>query len=215
MRGVQADDLERVFGGSRGADAPMGFGGTGTPKRSWPKQARRKRIILTSRHFLSPLDTGPSRRLPEGLRPAAEVHGPPPPARGSRLRRHAALAHGGGGAGGTASGPRAASRRGTSRPDASRKGAVCGLRVAQNALFRYITAREAWGATPRQPAGHYGEWPNWANVLAQPPARLAGGCARVRRPRPGARRLTEKRSLAEGLADGAPCVRPQAAQASP
>ena len=48
----------------------------GTPKRGWPKQARRKRIILTSRRFLSPLDTGPSRRLPEGLRPVAEVHGP-------------------------------------------------------------------------------------------------------------------------------------------
>ena len=28
---------------------------------------------------------------------------------------------------------------------------------------------------PRQPAGHYGEWPNWANVLEQPPASLAGG----------------------------------------
>ena len=56
----------------------MGLGGTGTPKRSWPKQARRKRITLTSRNFLSPLDTGPSRRLPEGLRPAAEVHGPLP-----------------------------------------------------------------------------------------------------------------------------------------
>ena len=131
-------------------------------------------LNLTSRRFLSPLDTGPSRRLPEGLRPAAEVHGPPP-TRGGCLRRHAALAHGGGGARGTAPGPRAASRRGASRPDASRKGAVCGPHVAQNALFRYITAREAWGATARQPAGHYGKWPNWANVLEQPPARLAGG----------------------------------------
>ena len=69
MRGVQADDLERVFGGSRGADAPMGLGGTGTPKRSWPKQARRKRITLTSRNLLSPLDTGPSRPLPRGPAP--------------------------------------------------------------------------------------------------------------------------------------------------
>ena len=40
---------------------------------------------------------------------------------------------------------------------------------------------------PRQPAGHYGEWPNWANALEQPPARLRGGCAGARRPRPGAR----------------------------
>ena len=29
-------------------------------------------------------------------------------------------------------------------------------------------------ATPRQAAGHYGEWLNWANALEQPPARLRG-----------------------------------------
>ena len=81
--------------------------------------------------------------------------------------------------------PRATLRRGASWPDASRKGAVCSPHVAQNALFRYIAAREAWGATPRQPAGHYEKWPNWANALGQPPARLRGGCARARRPRPG------------------------------
>ena len=46
-------------------------------------------LNLTFRRFLSPLDTGPIRRLPEGLRPAAGTHGPPP-ARGGRLRRHAA-----------------------------------------------------------------------------------------------------------------------------
>ena len=80
-----------------------------------------------------------------------------------------------------------ASRRGASRPDASRKGAVCGSHVAQNALFRHVAAREAWGATPRQPAGHYGEWPNWANALGQPSRQAAGGRARARRPRPGAR----------------------------
>ena len=28
---------------------------------------------------------------------------------------------------------------------------------------------------PRQPAGHYEKWPNWANALEQPPARLRGG----------------------------------------
>ena len=57
----------------------------------------------------------------------------------------------------------------------------------QTALFRHVAARESWDATPRQPAGHYGEWPNWANALEQPPARLRGGCAGARRPRPGAR----------------------------
>ena len=66
-------------------------------------------------------------------------------------------------------------RRGASWPDASRKGAVCGLRVAQTAPFRDVAARGARSATPRQPAGHYEKWPNWANALEQPPARLAGG----------------------------------------
>ena len=70
---------------------------------------------------------------------------------------------------------RAALRRGTAWPDASRKGAVCGLRVAQNAPFRDVAARGARSATPRRPAGHYEKWPNWANALEQPPARLRGG----------------------------------------
>ena len=87
-------------------------------------------------------------------------------------------------AGDGAGAARAASRRGASWPDASRKGAVCGSHVAQNALFRHVAAREAWGATPRQPAGHYEKWPNWANASGQPPARLRGGCAGTCRPRP-------------------------------
>ena len=112
-----------------------------------------------------------------GRRPrAADVSG---------AMRHEALTYGraaaarpaGDGVGAAEEG-RAASRRGTSRPDASRKGAVCGSHVAQNALFRHVAAREAWGATPRQPAGHYGEWPNWANVLEQPPRQPAGGVRR-------------------------------------
>ena len=49
--------------------------------------------------------------------------------------------------------------------------------TSQNALFRYAAARETRGATPRQTAGHYGKWLNWANALEQPPARLRGGCA--------------------------------------
>ena len=57
----------------------------------------------------------------------------------------------------------------------------------QNALFRDVAAREARGATPRQTAGHYEKWLNWANALEQPPARLRGGCARTRRRRLGAR----------------------------
>ena len=46
---------------------------------------------------------------------------------------------------------------------------------AQNALFRDVAAPGRCGATPRQAAGHYGEWLNWANALEQPPASLRGG----------------------------------------
>ena len=68
----------------------------------------------------------------------------------------------------------------------------------QNALFRHVAAREAWDTTPRQPAGHYGKWPNWANVLEQPPARLRGGCAGDPQASAGGPGLTEKRSLGRG-----------------
>ena len=86
----------------------------------------------------------------------------------------------------------------------ARKGTVCGSHVAQNALFRYITAREAWGATPRQPAGHYGERPNWANALEQPPARLRGGL-RWDLQAPAWGLIARKGAVwAEGLADGTP-----------
>ena len=52
--------------------------------------------------------------------------------------------------------------------------------LAQNALFRHVAARKAWGVTARQAAGHYEKWLNWANAFEQPPARLRGGCARAR-----------------------------------
>ena len=45
----------------------------------------------------------------------------------------------------------------------------------QNAPFRHVAAPGRCGATTRQAAGHYGEWPNWANALEQPPASLRGG----------------------------------------
>ena len=139
----------------------------------------------------------------------------------SGAMRHEALTYGraaaarpaGDGVGAAVEG-RAASRRGASWPDASRRGAVCGSHVAQNALFRHVAAREAWGATPRQPAGHYGEWPNWANALEQPPARLRGGCAGARRPRPAGPTTRKGAVWAEGLADGTPWARPGHHQAA-
>ena len=73
-------------------------------------------------------------------------------------------------AGGLCRGPQASTWGPTAR-----KSAVCGSRVAQNAPFRHVAAREARDQTPRQSAGHYGKWLNWANALGQPPARLRGG----------------------------------------
>ena len=184
---------------------------------------RRVAVSLTFRRFLSPLDTDPSRRLLRGPAPgcedpwaAARARRPSPAPCGMRLsptgvRRPPGLR-------GTALVLRrraaVASRRGASWPDASRRGAVCGSHVAQNALFRHVAAREAWGATPRQPAGHYGEWPNWANVLEQPPARLRGGCAGARRPRPAGPTARKGAVWAEGLADGTPWARPGHHQAA-
>ena len=148
----------------------------------------KERLSLTSQRFLSPLDTDPTYRLPRESAPSC----------GEPWGRC----------------PRATLRRGASWPDASRKGAVYGSHVAQNALFRYIAAREARGATPRQPAGHYEKWPNWANALVQPPARLRGvppGSASL-----GLRSGTSRKSAvwAEGLADGAPWARPGHHQAA-
>ena len=57
----------------------------------------------------------------------------------------------------------------------SRKSALCDPQIAQNAPFRHVAAPGRCGATTRQAAGHYGEWPNWANALEQPPASLRGG----------------------------------------
>ena len=67
---------------------------------------------------------------------------------------------------------------------------------------------------PRQPAGHYGKWPNWANVLEQPPASLAGGCAGE--PQASAWGPASRKSAvwAEGLAESAPRARPGHHQAA-
>ena len=60
----------------------------------------------------------------------------------------------------------------------SRKVALCDSQIAQTAPFRYAAAPGRCGATPRQAAGHCGEWPNWANALEQPPRQTAGRVAR-------------------------------------
>ena len=177
-------------------------------------------ISLTFRRFLSPLDTDPSRRLPRGPPPgcgepwvAACARRPSPAPCGMRLspagvRRPPGLR-------GTALVLRrraaVASRRGASRPDASRKGAVCGSHVAQNALFRHVAARGGAGrnpppacgalwrvaqlgkrarATPRQAAG--GGAPGSAGLgrRARPHGKAQSGQRASLKARPGSGRVT-------------------------
>ena len=110
---------------------------------------------------------------------------------------------------------RAAPRRGASWPDASRRGAVCGSHVAQNAPFRYVAAREAWGATP--PASLRGTMesgPTGQTCSSNPPPGCGGvppGSASL-----GLRSGTSRKSAVwiEGLAEGAPRVRPGHHQAA-
>ena len=45
-------------------------------------------------------------------------------------------------------------------------------------LSATIAARRGRGETARQIAGYLGKWPNWANALGKPPARLRGGLRR-------------------------------------
>ena len=120
----------------------------------------RERLSLTSQRFLSPLDTDPNRRLPQ--EPVLSCGGPWAAARARRP-------HGGAYPGPTPHG-KAQSAAPTSRRMRFSVTLPPGRRGAQ---------------PPRQPAGHYEKWPNWANALEQPPARLWGGSARARKPRPG------------------------------
>ena len=82
---------------------------------------------------------------------------------------------------------RAASRRGASWSDASRKGAVCGSHVAQTALFRHVTTRETRGATPPPACGALWRMAQLGKCARATPRQAAGGVAPgTRRPRPGA-----------------------------
>ena len=158
-----------------------------TPERTARHVHRRVAVSLTFRRFLSPLDTDPSRRLPRGPAPGCEdpwaavrAWRPSPAPCGMRLsptgvRRPPGLR-------GTASGPRRRAACGLTkgRLPARRLTKRRSLRLPRRADCAFPSRRRSGGVgrnPPRQPAGHYGEWPNWANALEQPPARLAGGCA--------------------------------------
>ena len=179
-----------------------------TPERIARYVHRRVAVSLTFRRFLSPLDTDPSRRLPRGPAPgcadpwaAARAWRPSPVPCGMRLsptgvRRPPGLR-------GTAPVPQGGTHvrtHGGAPPGPTpHEKAQSAAPTSRRMRFSVTSPLGRRGAqSPRQPAGHYGEWLNWVNVLEQPPARLRGGCARVRKPRPEVRHLTEKRSLDRG-----------------
>ena len=110
---------------------------------------------------------------------------------------------------------RAASRRGASWSDVSRKGAVCGSHVAQNALFRHVAARGGAGHNP--PASLRGTMesgPTGQMRSSNPPPGCGGGCAGD--PQAPAWGLAARKDAvwAEGLAEGAPWARPGHHQAA-
>ena len=61
---------------------------------------------------------------------------------------------------------------------------------------------------PRQPAGHYGKWSNWANALGQPPRQPAGWLRRGPQASAWGPVARKDAVWTEGLAEGVPRVRP-------
>ena len=139
----------------------------------------------------------------------------------SGAMRHEALTYGraaaarpaGDGVGAAVEG-RAASRRGASWPDASRRGAVCGSPVAQNALFRHVAAREAWGQPSPPACGALWRVAQLGKRARATPRQVAGGLRRG--PQASAWGLAARKDAvwAEGLADGTPWARPGHHQAA-
>ena len=56
-----------------------------------------------------------------------------------------------------------------------RKDAFCNPSRSYKLRFFVTLPLGRRGATARQPAGYLRKWPNWANALEHPPARLRGG----------------------------------------
>ena len=160
-------------------------------------------INLTSRHSLSPLDADPSRRLPRGPAPSCEEPwasararrpspapcGMRPSPTGAGTRASCDVAGGGGRATvampdlrGTVPGLRRRAARpcGGAQLGSTPHGKAQSAAPTSRRLRLSVTSppRRRGARPPRQPAGHYGKWPNWANVLEQPPARLRGGLRR-------------------------------------
>ena len=172
-------------------------------------------INLASRCFFSPLDADPSRRLPRGPAPSCEEPWAAARARRPSLAPCGMRPH----SQGRRRAPAATSRAATvARPDL--RGTVPGLRrravrpcggaqlgptpheKSQSAAptsrrLRFsVTLPPGRRGTqpPRQAAGHYEKWTNWANALEQPPARLRGGLCQGLRVSVGGPDRTERRS---------------------
>ena len=96
-----------------------------------------------------------------------------------------------------------ASRRGASRPDASRKGAVCGSHVAQNALFRHVAARGAWGNPPPD-CGALWRMAQLGKRARATPRQAAGGLRQGPQASAWGPVARKDAVWAEGLAEGAP-----------
>ena len=87
-------------------------------------------------------------------------------------------------------------------------------RQAAGHYEKWLNWANALEQPPRQPAGHYGKWLNWANALEQPPARLRGGSCQGPQASAWGPAARKGAVWAEGLADGAPWVRPGHHQAA-
>ena len=94
------------------------------------------------------------------------------------------------------------------------RGAACGSYVAQTALFRHITVREARGATPPPACGALWKVAQLGKRARATPRQAAGGCAGD--PQAPTWGLTARKDAvwAEGLVDGAPWARPGHHQAA-
>ena len=130
-------------------------------------------VTLTSRHILSPLDTGPSRCLPEGLRPAAGAWRPPDPQ-------------------GTAPGPRGGTRvrpHGEAHPGPTPHGKAQSAAPTSRRMRLSVTSRRPGGVGPNPPPGCGALWEvaQLGKCVQATPRQAAGGVApETRRPRPGA-----------------------------
>ena len=178
-----------------------------TPERTARHVHRRVAVSLTFRRFLSPLDTDPSRRLPRGPAPgcedpwaAARAWRPSPAPCGMRLsptgvrrptglrgtalvlRRRAARPHGGAPPGPTPHG-KAQSAAPTSRRMRFSVTSPLGRREAQ---------------PPASLRGTMESGPTGQTCSSNPPPAWRGVALGSRRPRLGARHLTERRSLGRG-----------------